>query len=728
MSVLAPVSHKEEALRAQLLAQFREKDGGKNNVISSEDFRRVLESLGLVFGHPVVDRLMLLCTFNANGSVDLRRFAEVVELAHGNVEEDARGRARAKLHSDLSSLSQADRVRRLAKDIHVLFYKFDSGAGSLTEFRQNLAELGIRETHETKRLLRQTPVSFRELLGSLMQTTSDVPSGAAAGVSRTVSERDSERSSAGIGASSAGIGASSAGIGATERGFEDHLCVNENGLAARDTARYRQGPAPPKTPQQRAAERAKEKVLKDSDVITWGAAAGGGDDLLPPRPPGSGHGKARGEFYADRNTSHWNPTLWSSADESVADSIRNTNQHHFDTTYELAAAQGLARTEGPLTSAGYHSQDKGLVREQIYSAIRQLDSGALTSADFRERLAQIGLEMPVEAKTLLAHYEANGRVGFSDFVRAFEPYFRRSTVHSPHKEDHGHADGLSHVTDMTGRILRRGRRPKTHHDDSVHAARGHGDIIAWDPNKSDHPDHESELKRTAERRQRQKYYAESSTILNWTGSRENEGPQPRDAGAPRTTMSRSAARWAATHDRKSNIITWVGAPPAKMKPPSKLTSIYGVRAHNKPCPFGTENDVLQPGERPAVIGSRGQRLAEQSYRETGGWFDVRPDQRSTLGPNASTDGEGGAGLAYRPAIRRRTGMKSQASHIGVGFTVKEDPSFTTGRKKRRDMYVDHFEDGGVASAFQEAPARLGKKIGYEAQDRNWVKDQVVIGD
>ena len=44
----------------------------------------------------------------------------------------------------------------------------------------------------------------------------------------------------------------------------------------------------------------------------------------------------------------------------------------------------------PVTSAGYNSADGGFVREQIYSLVRQLDGGSLSTRDFRVKVAQLG--------------------------------------------------------------------------------------------------------------------------------------------------------------------------------------------------------------------------------------------------------------------------------------------------------------------------------------------------
>ena len=51
----------------------------------------------------------------------------------------------------------------------------------------------------------------------------------------------------------------------------------------------------------------------------------------------------------------------------------DTDAHHFETTAQHADAEGLQLHSGPGTSAGYRTVDNGMVREQIYSSIRQLD-------------------------------------------------------------------------------------------------------------------------------------------------------------------------------------------------------------------------------------------------------------------------------------------------------------------------------------------------------------------
>jgi hypothetical protein len=103
----------------------------------------------------------------------------------------------------------------------------------------------------------------------------------------------------------------------------------------------------------------------------------------------------------------------------------------FDTANQAAARGGLYgkadTTHRPTTSAGYRTSDGGLIREQVYAAVRQLDAGRMTGAGFRERLAALGVPVPVGVDKLIAVYENNGKADFGRFVRAFEEYFAAAT-------------------------------------------------------------------------------------------------------------------------------------------------------------------------------------------------------------------------------------------------------------------------------------------------------------
>jgi hypothetical protein len=104
----------------------------------------------------------------------------------------------------------------------------------------------------------------------------------------------------------------------------------------------------------------------------------------------------------------------------------------FETATQASLRTGLHgkadTAHRPVTSAGYRTADHGMLREQVYSAIRQLDAGALPAGRFRERMAALGMPIPPVAERLLHNYDTNGKADFSRFVRAFEDAFAERTV------------------------------------------------------------------------------------------------------------------------------------------------------------------------------------------------------------------------------------------------------------------------------------------------------------
>lgn len=105
-------------------------------------------------------------------------------------------------------------------------------------------------------------------------------------------------------------------------------------------------------------------------------------------------------------------------------------------TMRGAAAEGLTSSgvnsmgavAVPHSRAGHGLPDKGLLREQVYSLVRQLDKGMLTASGFRSRAAQMQIDIPSAVQKLLQDFEANGRADFSRFVRGFEEYLHAKAI------------------------------------------------------------------------------------------------------------------------------------------------------------------------------------------------------------------------------------------------------------------------------------------------------------
>lgn len=107
----------------------------------------------------------------------------------------------------------------------------------------------------------------------------------------------------------------------------------------------------------------------------------------------------------------------------------------FESTMQATQRTGLYgkadATHRPPTSAGYRTADRGLLREQIHSAVRLLDGGRINSRQFRARLTDIGVDLPPAVDRLLQTYDSNGKVDFPRFVRAFEDFLDARTVPDP---------------------------------------------------------------------------------------------------------------------------------------------------------------------------------------------------------------------------------------------------------------------------------------------------------
>jgi hypothetical protein len=106
--------------------------------------------------------------------------------------------------------------------------------------------------------------------------------------------------------------------------------------------------------------------------------------------------------------------------------------YRFESSTQESQRLGLHGKEDsshrPATSAGYRTEDHGLLREQVYSAVRQLDSGRISTKVFRERLFALGISVPISVEKLIQVYDCNGRADFGKFIRAFEDFFASHPV------------------------------------------------------------------------------------------------------------------------------------------------------------------------------------------------------------------------------------------------------------------------------------------------------------
>lgn len=147
----------------------------------------------------------------------------------------------------------------------------------------------------------------------------------------------------------------------------------------------------------------------------------------------------------------------------------------------------------PTARAGHGLPDKGLLREQVYSLVRQLDKGMLTAAGFRARAAQMQIFIPPAVDKLLLDFEANGRADFARYVKGFEDY-----LHARAREAEAAAAAAQAQEGVPvgarGVETAEDRRAREERDAAAGAAaaasarglgqvqsatRSHGDIIGW---------------------------------------------------------------------------------------------------------------------------------------------------------------------------------------------------------------------------------------------------------
>jgi len=130
------------------------------------------------------------------------------------------------------------------------------------------------------------------------------------------------------------------------------------------------------------------------------------------------------------------------AEEGAGDLIRGGDGHfdtatadaRFESSTQAAQRTGLwgkGDAHRPSTSAGYGTLDRGLLREQVYSAVRTLDAGDVTVRQFRARMADLGIELPPAVERLLQGYSYGGGAAFPVFVKAFEGFFDAATTRDP---------------------------------------------------------------------------------------------------------------------------------------------------------------------------------------------------------------------------------------------------------------------------------------------------------
>ena len=337
-------------------------------------------------------------------------------------------------------------------------------------FREHLRALGLEETPEVQKVLKQTPISFSQLFRALMSTNSSgIPEGAPAGES---SNRNQSRSQI----------------------FSDQNTplkrkTSQYFDAGRDIITWRNSPyGSPQTQEQpcrreslgRSTGRYDDKHIRDTGAGNIIYQRGD----LPAGVVQSGDREHR--RFSNRAFDRHMPresgvgkVLWGDYKNDDPDArFESVSQ-----SYARIGTGGKGVLSRPLTSAGYHTSDGGLVREQIYGIVRQLDQGVIDVNEFRHRMTELNIPIPLTVEKLLTDYQANGSADFARFVKAFEDYFaiathrdpnRKPVTSSPSQNRYEDADSVDEGSQFGERA-----KPKVSHRYVNEAMKGHGDILAW---------------------------------------------------------------------------------------------------------------------------------------------------------------------------------------------------------------------------------------------------------
>ena len=588
-------------------------------IVHAQQFQEAIESLGLTFGHPIVDEVMLSCKQDSQGFVDYSRFVEEFKdqqilkvannapsssLAQQQVQQQYEqqklqmnpppevNRQRSLTDIELKyqnalknekfgGTPQKEIVRRSNQTIATLFNKFDNGLCSVLAFRQSLLDLGIKETNALARLLRSTPCEFKykDLLNALQTEDGKNFNNQVAGArfDRNDGTIISDRRK----------------TGRSPRRGAQKLGVNYSGI----------------------------------DVVTWR-----GDTQKQPetRPRiNSLTGKAHGEFYKPDNTSAGvrSAMFRDEYQPSSSWSTAAMEQQYTGTGREVVS--GMANSGGRVTA----------LRSAVYDGVRQLDAGQITTEQFYARMNAMEIPLPTSMQRLIAKQKAHGSAVFRDFVQAMGPVFaqmeRMEVMNNPSNQNNNNNNMQQQQQQQQVAVQQQQQNGSRTGDiasiNKTKATKSHGDILTWSGKPNDMEQKslskEGNFPRRAVQGGPRPHLRATGNFIEW--DKDNAENQKQD---------RQTARKFRPNDPMSSsgdIISWqkdetnMPAEKAPYRPKSQ--------GHNKmyggSVPFGTDGNDKNPSFQNVGETSRHSRKAGINMRyanQSGQWW-VPPPQTNRSG-------------------------------------------------------------------------------------------------
>jgi len=635
-----------------------------------------------------------------------REFRQAVETATGHAVPGSASR----VPDSVRGLPQPQRVRRLARELNALFNEWDHGRIPLDLFREELRALGVDETMEAQRLIRGTGTcTFAQLFRALCTEDDSAALASAAGMRST-----SRPATAGV---ALAFGSDPASTVVAPRGASGGAMGTSAGGGSTSVDVFGRGPLPDRSSGKRMV--GTRVPMHGRDVVTWrgdfapsmGSAVAwntarmgnidshghttGREDKDYMAETGAGALlRGRGDDLATGATWDAIDSGRSSVARAAAGTVRQglrsagvagalfddvadiSAKSRFESTASSTARRGLggdSAAAGPVTSAGYGSSTGALVRQQLYSLVRQLDSGAIAIPEFRDRLSRLGVGVPLSAEKLLADFAANGKADFGRFVRSFDDEIARLPVvvaaaAAASSESGSHGAGSRPSSAAASVAAAAAASAAAHHGRrravGGQAVRGHGDIVSWhDAHVT--PEEEAESLRMdglRPRMSRDRHIyddrAPPRDIVAWTrdGAAPPGRPDSRRAPGPSHIASRTAGDfigWAAEPQgpkgsRAAAAVdpyaghAMTGDPAYSGHSGSSMARAHTVlddgslvgggvarvdtelarKAASTLPPYGTETDVLPPSPGPPPT-ARGGRFLSPTMKQSVDWSSHR---------------------------------------------------------------------------------------------------------
>ncbi len=606
------------ALKQAIIDTLNAIPTSRRHVIHAQQFQQAIESLGLTFGHPIVDEVMLGCRQDEQGFVDYSRFVEEFQdqkvlklsssqpnqasLAQQQVQQqheqriqqeqrqaelnapppinreyqptDIELKYRQALNSERFGASpQKELVRRNNHSISELFNKFDNGLCSVAAFRQSLLDLGIKETESLSRLLRTTPCEFKykDLLHALQDEDGANMKGRIAGA---IFDRNDGT-----------IISNKTRTGRSPRRGAQKLGVNYSGI----------------------------------DVVTWR-----GDSQNQDKHRDTANmltGKGRGEFYKPDNTS------------SGVRGAMFRDQYQPSSTWSTAAMEQQYNGRGQKVISGMANAGERIttLRGVVYDGVRQLDAGEITTEQFYTRMSAMDIPLPMSMQRLIAKQKANGSAVFRDFVQAMTPVFaemeRLEAMKLQNNQQTAESQPRPQAVEVPQEQLR--RQNDVASKNKKKATTSHGDILTWSgaPNEMEQKSlsKQGNFPRRAVQGGPKPHLRATGNFIEW--DKDNSENQKHDKKSARKLRANDPM------SSSGNIISWHNNPDSANQPAQRRPKSQG---HNKmyggSVPYGTDNDQANSNFQAVGQTSRHSRKAGVNLRyadPSGQWWVPEPQSKTS---------------------------------------------------------------------------------------------------